>query len=151
MFISPMGAVGEEDGHLIHPTVLPTKEGLSAFDRSQYLLIGIYPSMFFALGPDMIITGKWLPTGPASHKFELGTCVHKDNIDHPDLQEAVTESTRWAWDLQVEDSSMLTGIQPMLKSRVAQRGGGALCYLERPVWQFQKYLADRLAGVKIGQ
>jgi phenylpropionate dioxygenase-like ring-hydroxylating dioxygenase large terminal subunit len=146
MFVSPEMAVGQEEGHLQHPLVLPAFEGLSAFDRSQYLLIGVYPSMFFACGPDMLITGKWLPTGPASHKFELGICVHKSQLDDPDLKEKLAESVQWAHDLQVEDSRMITGIQSMLESRHAQRGGALQYPLERPMWQFQQYLAHRLLG-----
>jgi hypothetical protein len=36
----------------------------------------------------------------------------------------------------------------MLGARGATAQGGPLSHLERPIWQFQRYMADRLAGAQ---
>ncbi|MGH2970257.1 MAG: aromatic ring-hydroxylating oxygenase subunit alpha [Solirubrobacteraceae bacterium] len=148
MFVSPEAAVGQEDGHYQNPLVLPSIPGLDAFQRSHYLLIGIYPNMFFAPGPDVMFIARWFPTGPATHVFELGYAVHKSQLDNSELPTILKETHAWAEEIQTEDSMMVTSIQRMITSGNAGRGG-ALSHLERPVWQFQKYLAHRLAGADV--
>lgn len=148
MFVSQEGASGEEDGHYLQPLVLPSIEGLSAFQRSHSLLVGIYPTMWFSPGPDVLLVAKWWPTGPDSHKFDLAVCVHESKMDHPDLGKIRGEMKDWLRQIQEEDSAMVTGIQGMLKSDQA-RQGGALSPLERPIWTFQKYMAKRLTGIDV--
>jgi phenylpropionate dioxygenase-like ring-hydroxylating dioxygenase large terminal subunit len=149
MHVSPEAAVGEEDGHLINPVVLPPLDGLTPFDRSQYLLFGIYPSIFVAAGPDLMFYALWRPTGPTSHKFDLSVCVHESNLDAPNLDEIIAENHEWIYEIQSEDGAVLPAIQKMLGTRKAANFGGPLSHLERPIWQFQKYMAERLLGVDV--
>lgn len=148
LFVSPEAAVGEEEGHLINPLILPGLEGLSPFQRSHYLLVGVYPNMFFAPGPDLMFVARWFPTGPTTHIFELGYAIHESQLDNPNLEKILAETHEWTEQIQSEDSLVVTSIQKMLRSDAASRGG-ALSHLERPVWQFQKYLAHRLAGANV--
>jgi phenylpropionate dioxygenase-like ring-hydroxylating dioxygenase large terminal subunit len=146
MHVSPEAAIGEEDGHYLNPLVLAPLEGLTPFDRSQYLLLGVYPSMFFTAGPDLLFYATWLPTGPTSHKFDLSVCVHESQLDTPGLDEILAENHQWLHDIQSEDALVLPAIQRVVGSKHAARGG-PLSHLERPIWQFQRYMADRLLGV----
>lgn len=146
LFVSPEAAVGQEDGHLINPLILPALPGLTPFQRSHYVLLGIYPNMFLAPGPDLMFIARWFPTGPTRHIFELGYAIHESQLDNPELEKILAETQQWTEQIQSEDSTMVTSIQKMLHSQ-ATASGGALSHLERPVWQFQKYLAHRLAGV----
>lgn len=148
LFVSPDAAVGEEDGHLMNPLMLPAIDGLSPWQKSHYVLLGVYPNMFIAPGPDLMFIARWFPTGPTRHIFELGYAVHESQLDNPELGKAIEETHEWAAQIQVEDSRMVTNIQKMLASSAAERGG-ALSHLERPVWQFQKYLAHRLVGADV--
>lgn len=148
LFVSAEAAVGQQDGHLMNPLMLPALDGLNAWQLSHYLLLGIYPNMFIAPGPDLMFIARWYPTGPTRHVFELGYAVHESQVDNPDLAKAIAETHEWARQIQVEDSQMITNIQKMAGSEAAVRGG-ALSHLERPVWQFQKYLAHRLAGADV--
>jgi phenylpropionate dioxygenase-like ring-hydroxylating dioxygenase large terminal subunit len=145
MFVDPKGAIGEEDGHFIQPVVLPPLDGLTPYQRSHSLLVGLYPTMWFSPGPDVLLVAKWWPTGPQSHKFDLALCVHPSRLDHPDLEKVRAETKEWLLQIQEEDFRMVSGIQEMLGSDHARRGG-ALSHLERPMWTFQKYMAKRLAG-----
>ncbi len=145
LFVSPEAAVGRSGEHLVQPVVVPALDGLDDFHRSHTLLLGIYPNMFIAPGPDVLLIARWFPTGPTRHVFELGYAIHQDRLDHPDLEKILEETHQWMHEIQTEDSAMVTSIQKMVSSDEAQVGG-ALSHLERPVWQFQKYLADRLLG-----
>lgn len=149
LHVSPEAAVGEDDGHLVHPLVLPALDGLNAFDRSCYLLFGIYPTMFMAPGPDLMIYALWRPTGFTSHKFEISLCVHESNMGVENLDEIVAESHAWLMAIQTEDASVYPSIQRMLTSKKATRAGGPLSHIERPLWQFQRYMAERLVGVDL--
>jgi len=150
LFVAPDAAIGEEDGHPIQPVMLPPLEGLTPYQRSHSLLVGVYPTMWFTPSPDVMFVAKWWPTGPQSHKFQLDVCVHEAQLDNPELKKAVSDARDWGYQIQVEDSRSCAGIQRMLHSRAANRaGGGALSHLERPVWQFQKYMANRLADANL--
>lgn len=145
MYVAPEAAVGEEHGHLLHPLALPPVGGLNAHERSYTLLMGVYPNMFLSPGPDFCAIGRWFPTGPTTHVFEIGYAIHKDNLDHPGLDQILEQVHEWIAAIQAEDSRIVTSIQQMASSGHASEGG-ALSHLERPVWQFQKYLAHRLGG-----
>jgi phenylpropionate dioxygenase-like ring-hydroxylating dioxygenase large terminal subunit len=149
MHVSPEAAIGEEDGHYLNPLVLPALEGLSPFDRSQYLLVGVYPSFFFAAGPDLLVYATWRPTGVNRHKFELSVAVHESRLAHPDLERTIAENHEWLLEIQAEDAYVLNGIQQMVNSSEDWLQGAALSHLERPIWQFQKYMAHRLTGAEL--
>jgi phenylpropionate dioxygenase-like ring-hydroxylating dioxygenase large terminal subunit len=148
LYVSREAAVGEDEGHLMNPLMLPALDGLNAWQRSHYALLGIYPNMFIAPGPDLMFIARWYPTAPTRHLFELGYAIHESQLDNPELEKVIAETHEWAHQIQIEDSLMITNIQKMLTSRATARGG-ALSHLERPVWQFQKYLAHRLAGANV--
>lgn len=150
LFVSKDAATGEEDGHPIQPVMLPPLDGLTPYQRSHSLLVGIYPTMWFTPSPDVMFVAKWWPTGPQSHKFRLDVLVHEAQLGHPDLAKAVSDAKEWGYQIQVEDARSCAGIQRMLNSRAARRaGGGALSHLERPLWQFQKYMANRMADANV--
>ena len=146
MHVSEGAATGEEDGHWLNPLVLPPLDGLTPYDRSQYLLVGIYPSMFFAAGPDLLIYATWRPTGPNRHKFELSTAVHESQLGNPALEQAIADNHGWLHEVQAEDAAILSGIQRMVQTTPPALQGGTLSYQERPIWQLQKYMAHRLIG-----
>jgi phenylpropionate dioxygenase-like ring-hydroxylating dioxygenase large terminal subunit len=148
MHVSPEAAIGQEDGHYLNPLVLPALDGLSPFDRSQYLLVGVYPTMFFTAGPDLLFYATFRPTGPNTHKFELATAVHESQLGNPELEQAIADNHQWLLEIQAEDATVLTGIQRMVSSAPDWLTGSALSHLEQPIWQFQKYMAHRLTGVE---
>jgi phenylpropionate dioxygenase-like ring-hydroxylating dioxygenase large terminal subunit len=150
LFCAPDAATGVEDGHHIQPVFLPPLDGLTPYLRSFSYLVGIYPTMWFAPSSDVMLVAKWWPTGPHSHKFWMDVCVHESQLANPDLQKAVDEVREWGRQIQTEDSRMVTATQRMVGSKAAQAlPGGPLSHMERPLWQFQKYMANRLADANI--
>jgi phenylpropionate dioxygenase-like ring-hydroxylating dioxygenase large terminal subunit len=148
MFVSPEAAVGREDGHYLNPTVVPAAPGLTAFERSQYLITALYPSFIVAPGPDAILTLRILPTGPTSHTMDLGILMHESRLDEPNIKQAIAEMHDWFGEVQGEDAVALATVQRMLATKAVHRGG-ALSPLEQSVWNFERYLASRLTDADI--
>ncbi|MGH2967640.1 MAG: SRPBCC family protein [Solirubrobacteraceae bacterium] len=146
MMVSPDAAIGQEDGHWQQPLVLPAAPGLSAFQRSHYLIFGLYPAFICAPGPDMTVVIRFYPTGHESHKVDFEMLVHEDRLDDPDMEQAKGEFQEFIRSVQQEDADQAISVQRSLRSITARGGGAALSPIERPIWQFQRYLAKRLTG-----
>jgi len=148
MFVSPEAAVAQEDGHYINPTLLPAAPQLTPFERSNYMVIGLYPGFIVAPGPDAFFTLNYWPTGPTSHKLDIEIFVHESQLNAPNLDEVVREAHDWIWEIQSEDSRAIQAVQRGVHSKAMMRGG-ALSDAERSVWTFQRYLANRLSGTQL--
>lgn len=147
MFVSPDAAVGEEDGHLINPVMLPAAPGLTPFERSHYIVAGIYPSFVVAPGPDVMFTLRWVPYGPTRHATDIEIIVHESRAEEC-TPEVLQELRDWISAVQAEDVSAAGSIQKMASSHAVTKGG-PLSHLERTVWQFQRYLARRLTNAAL--
>nr|WP_239029404.1 aromatic ring-hydroxylating dioxygenase subunit alpha [Pseudonocardia acidicola] len=145
MFVSPEAAIGQEDGHYLNPLLLPPAPNLTAFERSNYIVAGIYPGFILVPGPDAMLTISFVPTGPRSHYVELDILAHETALADPDLQEKVKEYRDWLMQIQGEDAEAQVAVQRTLSSRLTL-DGGPLSHLERAIWTFQRYLAKRLLG-----
>ncbi|MDT7617383.1 MAG: hypothetical protein QOF00_4830 [Pseudonocardiales bacterium] len=135
-------AIGEEDGHLLHPLFLPAKKGLSSFQRSHTLLLAKFPAYLCAPGPDITFWFRSLPTGPETHRLEIHLLVPKENLGAEDFDEKMKEATDFLKLVQAQDASVNEAVQSSSRSRYAT--GGVLQAHEQPLWQLQKYLASRL-------
>jgi phenylpropionate dioxygenase-like ring-hydroxylating dioxygenase large terminal subunit len=135
-------AIGEEDGHLLHPLFLPAKTGLSAFQRSHTLLLAKFPAYLVAPGPDITFWFRSLPTGPETHRLEMHLMVPKEHRGVENFDERMTEATDFLKLVQAQDASVNEAVQASVRSKYAE--GGVLQAHEQPIWQLQKYLASRL-------
>jgi hypothetical protein len=135
-------AIGEEDGHLLHPLFLPAKTGLSAFQRSHTLLLAKFPAYLVAPGPDITFWFRSLPTGPETHRLEMHLMVPKEHRGVENFDERMTEATDFLKLVQAQDASVNEAVQASVRSKYAE--GGLLQAHEQPIWQLQKYLASRL-------
>jgi len=144
MRVSPHAALGEADGFPIQPTILPPVAGLSAEERSQSLLAGVFPLFFLVVGPDSAIWFEFHPTGPESHRLEIHVLVPPGSRAAPGFAKLLEAQLAAVRAIQMEDARTNAGVQRGLRSRSA--APGRLSPLERPLWQFQRYLAHRLTG-----
>ncbi|MCW2849819.1 MAG: putative dioxygenase with Rieske [2Fe-2S] iron-sulfur domain [Marmoricola sp.] len=135
-------AIGEEDGHLMHPLFLPAKSGLSSFQRSHTLLLTKFPAYLCAPGPDIAFWFRSLPTGPETHRLEIHLLIPKGNRDVEDFDSKMTEATDFLRLVQGQDATVNEAVQNSSRSRHAR--DGVLQKHEQPLWQLQKYLASRL-------
>ncbi|EHK86743.1 aromatic ring-hydroxylating oxygenase subunit alpha [Rhodococcus pyridinivorans] len=135
-------ASGEEDGHLLQPSWLPPQPGLSAYQRSQSLLMAKFPIFMLVPSPDITFWFKALPTGPETHTLEVALMVPAQSLGTDGFEEGVKEAADFFRTFQAEDASVNEYVQSSVRS--ARAANGVLHPHEQPIWQLQKYLASRL-------
>jgi nitrite reductase/ring-hydroxylating ferredoxin subunit len=145
MFVSPEAAIGQEDGHYLNPVLLPPAPNLTPYERSNYIVAGIYPGFILVPGPDATLTISLVPTGPTSHYVELDILAHESALADPELAAKVKEYRDWLFEIQGEDAKAQCDVQIALTTRT-NVDGGPLSHLERALLIFQRYLAKKLVG-----
>ncbi len=144
---SEQAAAGVEDGFPIQPTILPARPGLSAQQRSQTLIAAVFPMFAFALGPDVATWFEWYPTGPESHRVDIHVVAPPSALESPGFEAALAAQVEAVRAIQAEDARTNAGVQRGVRSRFA--APGRLSALEWPLWQFQRYLAQRLGSAQV--
>jgi hypothetical protein len=133
----------------MNPTLLPAAPGLTPYEKSHYLVIGVYPGFILIPGPDMTLIQTFTPTGPNSHDMNFDILFHESLLDHEDFEMAREEAYKWLHEIQSEDSAALVALQKTILATREKMHGGALSHLERPMWSIQRVLADRLVGADV--
>ncbi|MEW2527124.1 SRPBCC family protein [Streptomyces sp. NPDC047071] len=123
-------------------TLIP---GLGARQSSGMTVAGVFPNLVLALVPDSVTFLRWIPTGPATHDALATVLVPADAADRPGYAAYLAASRQQLELIQEEDLVAVRGVQRGLAAEPAP-SGGRFSHLERPLWQFQRYLADRLLG-----
>jgi len=126
----------------VQPILLPPRPGLTDAQRSQTLIAGVFPMFFIAVGPDSASWFEWTPTGPTSHTVDIHVLVPPASLAAPGFAKALEAQLEALRAIQAEDAQTNLGVQRGVTSPFAKRG--RLSALERPLWQFQRYLAARL-------
>ncbi|MGW0551476.1 aromatic ring-hydroxylating oxygenase subunit alpha [Streptomyces altiplanensis] len=117
-----------------------------AGDRNPGMLVaGIFPNLVLVLLPDSVTSVRWMPTGPTSHDAILSVLVPAGARGLPGFDAYVQRSREQLEAIQAEDLVAVRGVQRGLAADPAP-SAGRFSHLERPLWQFQRYLAGRLTG-----
>lgn len=122
-------------------TVIP---GLGERELSGMTIAGVFPHLVMALLPDSVTFARWFPTGPATHDAHFTVLVPPEARAEPGFDAYVDASRQQLETIQNEDAVAIRGVQRGLATDPGP-SGGRFSHLERPLWQFQRYLADRLA------
>jgi phenylpropionate dioxygenase-like ring-hydroxylating dioxygenase large terminal subunit len=142
MFAGPETASSEEDGNLLQPSWLPPQSGLSAYQRSQTLLLAKFPIFMLVPAPDVSFWFRAMPTGPETHRLEAKLLVPEESLEAEGFADGIKEAADFFRIFQAEDASVNERIQSTMSS--ARATGGVLQLHEQAIWQLQKYLAARL-------
>ncbi|NXY93780.1 aromatic ring-hydroxylating dioxygenase subunit alpha [Streptomyces sp. BR123] len=111
--------------------------------RPGMLIAGIFPQFVLAVLPDSAVSIRWLPTGPATHDTQITALVPPGAHSTPGFSEQLSAMRARIAQVQEEDLVAVRGVQRGLASHPAP-SNGRFSHLERPLWQFQRYLAERL-------
>ncbi|MFJ4326930.1 aromatic ring-hydroxylating dioxygenase subunit alpha [Streptomyces tricolor] len=122
-------------------TLIP---GLGERELSGMTIAGVFPHLVMALLPDSVTFARWIPTGPATHDAHFTVLVPPEARAEPGFDAYVDASRQQLETIQNEDAVAIRGVQRGLATGPGP-SGGRFSHLERPLWQFQRYLADRLA------
>lgn len=124
----------------------PLIPGLGMRQLSGMTVAGVFPNMAMVLLPDSVTFVRWVPTGLACHDALVTVLVPAQAKQRPGFEAYVEASKEQFRVIQTEDLVAIRGVQRGLATDPAP-SGGRFSHLERPLWQFQRYLAERLAGV----
>ncbi|WP_338933074.1 aromatic ring-hydroxylating dioxygenase subunit alpha [Streptomyces netropsis] len=117
--------------------------GRDGQDPPGMLIAGIFPQFVLAVVPDSAVWIRWMPTGPTTHDTRITVMVPPDAPRTPDFDNYLVRLREQITLIQEEDLVAIRGVQRGLASDPPP-SDGRFSHLERPLWQFQRYLAQRL-------
>lgn len=116
--------------------------GLSAQQRTEWGLYLGYPCFMFLTAPDRAIWYRLQPISAERCKLLTTILVSQESLADPDFAATLERETKLMRDFHLEDMHINAAVQRGLRSSKAVRG--RLGHLEEPVWQIQRYIAERL-------
>ncbi len=101
-----------------------------------------YPAFMMLTGPNCALWYRLLPISAEKIHLVTTILVNKEAQAHPDFEKHLAMETQALKDFHLEDVEVCTAVQRGLNSQAFQHG--RMSYLEKPVYQIQCYLADRI-------
>jgi phenylpropionate dioxygenase-like ring-hydroxylating dioxygenase large terminal subunit len=150
--LSYTGEVGEyfttmwsqqADGYPADPPFLsPGAPTLSPEHSHKSLIFIAYPLLQIAMGPGYFYWLKVLPMGAGKIDLYLDICMSPAALAAPGLDARRSELIKMICDIHREDLDVCAAVQRAIKSGVTATG--RLSHLERPLWEFYRYLGRQL-------
>ena len=107
-------------------------------------MLAIYPSLLITLTPGYFWYLTLHPQGPGQVRIGFGGGMSPDFVGDPDAQAHFTALKTLLDEVNVEDRGCTEKVYRGLLSRLARPGH--LSHLERPNYDFARYLESRLAA-----
>jgi phenylpropionate dioxygenase-like ring-hydroxylating dioxygenase large terminal subunit len=134
---------GQAPGYPAEPPFLaPGAETLSPEQHHKSLIFIGYPLLQIAMGPAYMYWLKTLPLGAGKIELQLDICMSPAALAAPGLEERRSQLVKTICDIHREDLDACTAVQRAVRSGVT--GVGRLSHLERPLWEFYRYLGREL-------
>lgn len=122
----------------------PSNTRLQGDRRRTTFLLAIYPSLLVTLTPGYFWYLTLHPKGPGQVAIGFGGGMSPDFVDDPDAQAHFAAMKALLDEVNVEDRGCTEKVYRGLSSKLARPGH--LSHLERPNYDFARYLASRVAG-----
>jgi phenylpropionate dioxygenase-like ring-hydroxylating dioxygenase large terminal subunit len=122
----------------------PANTRLQGDLRRTTFLLAIYPSLLVTLTPGYFWYLTLHPQGPGQVRIGFGGGMSPDYVNDPEAQSHFQAVKTLLDEVNVEDRGCTEKVYRGLSSPLARPGH--LSHLERPNYDFARYLADRLAG-----
>ena len=122
----------------------PSNTRLVGDRRRTTFLLAIYPSLLITLTPGYFWYLTLHPEGPGQVRIGFGGGMSPDFVDDPDAQAHFAALKTLLDEVNVEDRGCTEKVYRGLSSALARPGH--LSHLERPNYDFARYLASRVAG-----
>ena len=122
----------------------PSNDRLQGDERRTTFLLAIYPSLLITLTPGYFWYLSLHPQGPGQVCIRFGGGMSDDYAGDTDAQENFTALKTLLDDVNIEDRGCTEKVYRGLCSRFA--APGHLSHLERPNYDFARYLLDRVTA-----
>jgi phenylpropionate dioxygenase-like ring-hydroxylating dioxygenase large terminal subunit len=110
--------------------------------RRTTFLLAIYPSLLITLTPGYFWYLTLLPNGPGQVRIGFGGGMSPDFVNDPDAQKHFADLKTLLDEVNVEDRGCTERVYRGLSSGLARPGH--LSHLERPNYDFARYIASRV-------
>jgi phenylpropionate dioxygenase-like ring-hydroxylating dioxygenase large terminal subunit len=124
------------------PFLTPGADTLSPEHHHKSLIFIGYPLLQIAMGPAYMYWLKTLPIGAGKIELQLDICMSPAALAAPGLEERRSELVKMICDIHREDLDVCAAVQRAIRSGVTSTG--RLSHLERPLWEFYRYLGREL-------
>ena len=122
----------------------PSNTRLEGDRRRTTFLLAIYPSLLITLTPGYFWYLTLHPQGPGQVQIGFGGGMSPDFVGDPDAQAHFAAMKALLDEVNLEDRGCTEKVFHGLSSKLARPGH--LSHLERPNYDFARYLASRVAG-----
>jgi phenylpropionate dioxygenase-like ring-hydroxylating dioxygenase large terminal subunit len=126
---------------------LPTLAALTEQERGDFVIIQVFPSTLIALYTDHMEFYRMFPEGPERIYLEKMFCAPSTAIDEADFDAAMDRLVESFKVFRNEDIDICLAVQRGLSSAFARPG--IFCHLEKPIWQFARYVDERVPGAGV--
>jgi phenylpropionate dioxygenase-like ring-hydroxylating dioxygenase large terminal subunit len=124
------------------PFLAPGADTLTPEHHHKLLIFIAYPLLQVSLGPGFMYWLKVLPLGAGKIELQLDICMSPAALAAPGLDERRSHLVKSICDIHREDIDVCTAVQRAVSSGVTATG--RLSHLERPLWEFYRYLGREL-------
>ncbi len=123
-------------------TILPALEHLTPEQRRETLVVTLFPTFLLIPLSSFVIYILVLPRGTSRVTLRLGIAVPETSMNLPDFEERLKQLIDNTLEFHNEDMSICDAVQRGLSSNWARQG--RLSWLDKPLWQFNQWLIERL-------
>lgn len=123
-------------------TTMTPFPSLGVDDYTDWWVFLGYPTCLLFTAPDRVYWYRLLPTGPETCSLTTTLLVHPATMERADYNELYQSEVEAAINFHLEDMEVCAATQNGMRSGAYEPG--RLSHLEEPIWQFQRYLANKI-------
>jgi phenylpropionate dioxygenase-like ring-hydroxylating dioxygenase large terminal subunit len=127
------------------PFLAPGADTLTPEHSHKLLIFIAYPLLQISLGPGFMYWLKTMPVGAGKVEIHLDIAMSPAALAAPELDERRGQLVKSICDIHREDLDVCAAVQRAIRAGVTTTG--RLSHLERPLWEFYRYLGRELGIV----
>ena len=126
------------------PSKFPLPDDLTEEQRTELLVISVYPYFLIALQPDELTWLQVIPDTNGKHSVRWYIGWRPDAFQDPEVESKLATSKATLDAIHREDMKACRAVQEGVSSQYASPG--RLSHLEKGVWQFDEWVREKIAG-----
>jgi len=124
----------------------PVIQDLTLDERKKIILLLVYPTHLFLVMSDSMLYYQVFPEAADRIVLRITLCVPQYTTERPDFEQNLKQAVDGIISFNKEDMWVCEGAQKGWASRLRQ--AGRLCYLEKVIWQINRYVMNSVLGTE---